>query len=156
MTGSPDAAPSPHLRLREGGIASLFLLAATLALVFIARIDVVVFAPQHVLYLVTAAFFALSIPGPVLPVWDLPGQLFLWNAIGWGIGLTLFGLASVGSMPMLPLILAAFAVSFWPRTPETTVPWQVIAIVLLGGLVVCRIFWGDVAFDTPFLPGDLG
>lgn len=153
MTESPDAALS-HLRLREGGIASLFLLATTLALFFISRIDVVAFAPQHALYLVTTALFALSIPGPLFRVWDLPGQLVFWNATGWGIGLVLFGFASVGSMPILPLILAAFAVSFWPRTPETTVQWQVIAIVLLGGLVVCRIFWGDVAFELPFDPGD--
>lgn len=152
MTESPDAAPS-LLRLREGWIATLFLIGATVVLLLVTRTDVVQFAPQEPLYLVTAALFALSIPGPMVRLWDLPGQLFFWNAMGWGTGLTLFGLASVGSLPILPLILAAFGVSFWPREPGSTAPWQAITIALIGGLLVCWMFWGDVAFEIPVGPG---
>lgn len=148
MTGSADAAPSPF-RLREGGVATLFLLAAAVALVLIARTDAIYYAPQHPLYLITAALFALSSPGPLLRPLDLPGQILFWNAVGWAIGLALFGLASVGAFPILTLILAAFAVSFWPRTPGSTIPWQSIAIALIGGLFVCWIAWGDVEFALP-------
>jgi hypothetical protein len=149
MTESPDAAPS-IFRLREGWIATLFLLGATVVLLLVTRTDVVQFAPQEPLYLVTAGLFALSIPGPIVRLWDLPAQLFLWNAMGWGTGLVLFGLASVGSLPILPLILAALGVSFWPHEPGSTVPWQAIAIALLGGLLVCWVAWGDIVFDIPF------
>jgi hypothetical protein len=148
MTGSAEATPSP-LRLREGGVATLFLLAAALALYLISRTDAIFYAPQHPLYLVTAVLFALSSPGPLLRPWDLPGQILYWNAVGWAIGLVIFGLASVGSLPILTLILAAFALSFWPRTPESTMPWHAIAIALLGGLFVCWLAWGDVEFALP-------
>lgn len=148
MTERGDAAP-PWLRLREGGIAALFLLAATAALYLITLTDAIRFAPQHNLYLVTVALFALSVPGPLLRPWDLPGQVVFWNAVGWAIGLVIFGLASVGSLPVLTLLLAAFAYSFWPRTPETTMPWRSVAIALLGGLIVCWIAWGEVVFELP-------
>ena len=59
MTGSANAAPA-HLRLREGGVAMLFLLAAALALYLISRTDAIYYAPQHPLYLVTAAVMALT------------------------------------------------------------------------------------------------
>jgi hypothetical protein len=137
-------------RLREGWITTLFLLAATVILFLVTRTEVVRFAPQEHLYLITAGLFALSIPGPIVRLWDLPAQLFFWNAMGWGTGLVLFGLASVGSLPILPLILAALGVSFWPREPGSTAPWQAIAIALLGGLLVCWLAWGDIAFDIPF------
>jgi hypothetical protein len=155
MTESMDPA-QPHIRIREGGIATLFLLAAMLAMYLITRIDVVRLSPQHGLYLVTVALFALSVPGPLVRLWDVPGQLLFWNAMGWGMGLALFGLASVGAMPILPLILAGFAISFWPRDPERTLPAQAVAIVLLGGLAVCWISWGEIAFDLPFWPADEG
>jgi hypothetical protein len=148
MTDSPDA-PSPYFRLREGWIATLFLIGATVILFLITRTEVVRFAPQEPLYIVTSALFALTVPGPIVRLWDLPAQLFFWNAMGWGIGLMIFGLASVGSLPILPLILAMFGLSFWPREPEKTAPWQAIAIALLGGLFVCRLAWGDVAFEIP-------
>lgn len=148
MTGSADAAPS-SLRLREGGIAALFLLAAAVVLILFSRTDAIYFAPQHPLYLITAGLFALSAPGPLLRPWDLPGQILFFNAVGWSIGLVTFGLASVGSLPILTLILAAFAFSFWPRTPGSTIPWQAIAIALLGGLLVCWLAWGDVEFALP-------
>jgi hypothetical protein len=148
MTEREDAAPS-WLRLREGGIASLFLLAAALALYLITLTDAIEFAPQHNLYLITVALFALSIPGPLLRAWDLPGQVLFWNAVGWAIGLVIFGLASVGSLPVVTLILAVFAWSFWPRTPQTTMPWRPVAIALLGGFIVCWIAWGEVVFELP-------
>ena len=148
MTGSADAAPSP-VRVREGGVAALFLLAASLALYLISRTDTIYYAPQHPLYVVTAVLFATGMPGPLLRLWDLPGQILFWNAVGWAIGLVFFGLASVGALPILPLILAAFALSFWPRTPDSTLPWQAIAIALLGGLLVCWLAWGDVEFALP-------
>lgn len=148
MTASPDAAPT-WLRLREGGLASLLLLLAALALYLVSRTAAILYAPQHDLYLVTVALFALAIPGPVLRPWDLAGQLFFWNAVGWAIGLVVFGLASVGSLPIWPLILAAFAITFWPRAPGTTLPWYAIAIVLVGGILVCWLAWGDVEFALP-------
>lgn len=148
MTGSADAAPS-MLRLREGGVAALFLLLAALALYLISRTDAIFYAPQHSLYLITAGLFALSSPGPLVRMWDLPGQILYWNAVGWAIGLVVFGLASVGSLPIVTLILAAFALTFWPREPGTTMPWQAIAIALLGGLLVCWLAWGDVEFALP-------
>lgn len=148
MTGSTDAAP-PQLRLREGGIAALFLLLTVVGLILISRTDAIFYAPQYSLYLITAALFAGAIPGPLVRLWDLPGQLLYWNAVGWAIGLVIFGLASVGSLPILPLILAAFGLTFWPRTSESTVPWQAIAIVLVGGFLVCWLAWGDVEFSLP-------
>lgn len=149
MKYQPDVAPS-MFRLREGWIASLCLLGATVALFLITRTDVVRFAPQEPLYIVTAGLFALTIPGPVVRAWDLPAQLFFWNAIGWGTGLVLFGLASVGSLPIWPIILALLGLTFWPRKPETTAPWEAVAIASLGGLVLCRMVWGDVVFELPF------
>ena len=148
MTGSVDAAPSPF-RLREGGLASLLLLAAALALALMARADTIYYAPQHPLYLITAALYALSIPGPLLRHWDMPGQLLFWNAGGWALGLAMFGLASVGALPILPLILALVGYTFWPRTPESTLPPGAVAIVLIGGFVVCWLAWGDVEFALP-------
>lgn len=148
MTASSETPPSTF-RLRQGAIAALFLLAAAVALVLVARTDAIHYAPQHPLYLITAALFGLSVPGPLLRPWDLPAQILFWNAVGWTVGLILFGLASVGSLPVLTLILAAFALSFWPRTPESTIPWQAIAIALLGGLFVCWLAWGDVQWRLP-------
>lgn len=148
MSQSTDAAPS-MFRLREGWMAALFLLGATLSLLFITRTDVVNFSPQEHLYLATAGLLALTIPGPLLRPWDLPAQLFFWNAIGWGIGLVVFGLASVGALPILPLILAAFGLSFWPRDPGRTAPPEAIVIASLGGLLVCFIAWGDIEFSIP-------
>ena len=148
MTGSADAAPA-MLRPRKGGVAALVLLLAALALYLISRTDAIFYAPQHPLYLITAALFALSAPGPLVRAWDLPGQILYWNAVGWAIGLVVFGLASVGSLPIVTLILAAFALTFWPRDPGATMPWQAIAIALLGGLLVCWLAWGDVEFALP-------
>ncbi len=107
------------------------------------------YAPQHPLYLITAALYALSIPGPLLRHPDLPGQLLFWNAGGWALGLALFGLASVGALPILPLILALVGYTFWPRTQASTLPPGVVAIVLLGGFAVCWLAWGDVEFALP-------
>lgn len=148
MTESPDATPS-LFRLREGWIASLFLLGATVTLFLITRTEVVRFAPQETLYIVTAALFAVTIPGPLVRLWDLPAQLFFWNAMGWGAGLAIFGLASVGSLPIWPLILALLGLTFWPREPETTAPWEAILIASMGGFLVCFMAWGDVVFEIP-------
>lgn len=147
MTG-PAAAPSPF-RLREGGLATLLLIVAALAMALMARADTIFHAPQHLLYLITAALYALSSPGPLLRHWDLPGQLLFWNATGWALGLALFGLASVGALPILPLILALVGYTSWPRTPETSLPPGAVAIVLIGGLAVCWLAWGDVEFALP-------
>jgi hypothetical protein len=148
MTETSENAPS-MLRLREGGIASLFLLGATVALLLITRTDVVKFAPQEPLYLVTAGLFAITIPGPIVRIWDVPAQLFFWNALGWGTGLMLFGLGSVGALPILPLILALFGLSFWSHEPGKNLPWEAISIVLIGGMLVCLLSWGDVEFSIP-------
>src|SRR5690606_41971733 len=117
MSQSTDAAPS-MFRLREGWMAALFLLGATLSLLFITRTDVVNFSPQEHLYLATAGLLALTIPGPLLRPWDLPAQLFFWNSIGWGIGLVVFVLASFGALPIPPRSPASCAHAPAPLHPS--------------------------------------
>lgn len=136
-------------RWRTGTIASIFLLAAGLALFGIARTDTVYFAPQHGLYIATAILYLIAAPGPIIEPWDLGGSLFLWNAIGWSIGLMVFGFASVGSLAVAPLILAAFAISFWPRESGMPLPIAAYVIAAIGGMAICWMLWGDVQFALP-------
>lgn len=152
MAPVPDATsppPTPPLRIREGGIASLFLTGALLILFGLTRTDVIAYAQQLDLFYITAVLIALAIPGPVLRLWDLAGQLFLWNAAGWCLGLSLLGMASIGAMPMLPLILIVFALSFWPRPENAPVPWLGGSIALIGGFLVCWALWSNVYADLP-------
>ena len=141
---------SSLFRLREGWIASLFLLSALLILLGLTRADVIHYSQQLGLFYISAAMLALSIPGPIIRLWDLPGQLFLWNAGGWCLGLSVLGMASIGAMPMLPLVLMGFALTFWPRPDNVPIPWLGAAIAFVGGFLLCWALWGNVYADIPF------
>ncbi len=153
MAPEPDAAsppPSPPFRLRDGGIATLFLIAALLILLGLTRTDVIAYAQQIDLFYITVMLIALAVPGPIIRLWDLPGQLLLWNAAGWCLGLAILGMASFGATPMLPLILIAFALSFWPREDGAPLPWMGASIGLAGGFLICWALWDNVYADIPF------
>lgn len=154
MAPERDAAsppPSPPLRLREGAIATLFLTGALLVLLGLTRTAVIAYAQQIDLFYIAAMLIALAIPGPILRIWDLPGQLLLWNAIGWCLGLAILGMPSIGATPMLPLILMAFTISFWPRAEDGLVPWIASGIALVGGFLICWALWDNVYADIPFM-----
>jgi hypothetical protein len=154
MALEPDAAPRPPsspFRLRDGGIATLFLIAALLILLGITRTDVIAYAQQVDLFYITAMLIALAVPGPIIRLWDLPGQLWLWNAAGWCLGLVIFGMASFGATPMLPLILIAFALTFWPREDGAPLPWTGASIGLVGGFLICWALWDNAYADIPLI-----
>lgn len=153
MAPEPDAAsppPSPPFRLRDGGIATLFIIAALLILLGLTRTDLVAYAQQLDLFYITALLITLALPGPILRLWDLPGQLLLWNAAGWCLGLAILGMPSIGATPMLPLTLIVFAISFWPRAEGVPVPWLGASITLVGGFLTCWALWGSAYVDIPF------
>jgi hypothetical protein len=147
-----EASPlrSPHFRLRDGGIATLFLIGALLVMFGITRTDVIAYAQQIDLFYIAAGMIAVSIPGPVIRLWDLPGQLFLWNAAGWCLGLSVFGMASIGATPVFPLVLLGLALTFWPRPDDIPIPWLGGSIAFVGGFVLCWVLWGNVYVDIPF------
>lgn len=151
MTHAPDSATqSPHLRFRDGWIATLLLIGAVILLYAITHTDVVFYAQQHDLFLVAATILALAIPGPILRLWDIPGRLMLWNATGWCLALLVFGMASIGATTMFPLILIAVAISFWPRPDDGPVPWLAMSIALVGGFIVCWLLWDSAYAEIPF------
>lgn len=147
---APDS--SPALRLRDGAIASLFILGGLVLLLALTRTDVIAYAPQRDLFYLAAGLIALAIPGPLLRAWDLPGQLLLWNAAGWCLGLSLLGMASIGAITMFPLVLLAFAITFWPREDDWPVPWAGLMIAFIGGGIVCWALWEMVYTDAPAIP----
>jgi len=144
-----DARSSPF-RWRDGAIATLLILAGLAILVGLTRTDVVYYSQQHDLFIITSAVIAVSAPGPILRIWDVPGQLLLWNAAGWCLGLTILGMASIGATPILPLVLLGAALTFWPRADDVPAPWLGAMIALAGGFLVCWILWGNVYPDIPF------
>lgn len=144
--------PSAAFRLKDGWIATLFLIGALLLIIGITRTDVIRYAEQVDLFDFTALLIALTIPGPILAIWDLPGQLLLWNAAGWCLGLSLFGMASVGATPVVPLILLGFALSFWPRREGIPIPWLGAGISALGGFLICWALWERAFTGMPFIP----
>lgn len=153
MAPEPDAAsprPSRSFRLRDGGIATFFLIAALLILLGLTRTDVIAYAQQIDLFYITVMLIALAVPGPIVRPWDLPGQLLLWNAAGWCLGLVILGIPSFGASPMLPLILIAFALSFWPREDSGPLPWMGASIALAGGFLICWALWDNAYVDIPF------
>lgn len=137
-------------RWRDGAIATLLILAALVILLGLTRTDLIHYSQQHDLFYITSGLIALSLPGPILRVWDVPGQLLLWNAVGWGLGLAIFGMVSIGSAPILPLVLLGASLTFWPRSDDETTPWLGAMIALAGGFLVCWILWGNVYADIPF------
>lgn len=146
---APDS--PPLLRLRDGAIASIFIVLGLLVLLALTRADVIAYAPQRELFYFAAALIALAIPGPVIRAWDLVGQLLLWNSAGWCLGLSLLGMASFGAITLFPLVLLAFAITFWPRDEDWPVPWAGIMISFAGGIIVCWALWEMVYTATPVI-----
>lgn len=136
-------------RLQEGAIASVLALASSITMLLITRSDAIEFAIEYPLYVIASVTLITSAIGPLIEIFDTIGQILLWNGIGWTAGLTFFGLESVGSMPIWPLMLAIIALTFWPRVPERPVPSVAIAIALLGGFALCWLGWSDVSLPIP-------
>lgn len=136
-------------RLRHGWMAAAFALAAGLSMLLLTQVDTIEFAPQRWLYTITGWLLVASAIGPLVEVLDAFGHILLWNGIGWSAGLALFGLESVGSMPIWPLMLAALALTFWPKDPEHVLPPAAIIIALLGGFAICWLGWSDISLPIP-------
>ena len=136
-------------RLRLGWMAAVFALAAGISMLLITRVDTIEYAPQHWLYVIAGWLLVASAIGPLVEVLDAFGHILLWNGIGWSAGLALFGLESVGSMPIWPLMLAALALTFWPKNPERVLPPAAIIIALLGGFAICWLGWSDISLPIP-------
>jgi len=140
MAQAPDYA-LPRGRLRQGWAPALVLLAAAVILYGISRTGVVA-RSDHVLPLqVATGIILLALPGTLLRAWDVPGQLLVWNASGWCLGLVALNLATVGATTTVPLVLLLVALSLWPRTaglPPLGLPGP---ITLVGGVVACAILW---------------
>ena len=140
MAQAPEHA-APPVRLRQGWASALVLLAAAGVLYGISRTGVVA-SSDHVLPLqVAIGIILLALPGPLLRTWDVPGQLLVWNAAGWCLGLVALGLANVGATTIVPLVLLLLALSRWPRTAGVPPLWLPGAIALAGGVVACGILW---------------
>ncbi|HWV25288.1 MAG TPA: hypothetical protein VNZ58_13955 [Thermomicrobiales bacterium] len=140
----------PLLRWRDGAIPTALILVGLVILFGLTRTNVIHYSQQHDLFYITAGLIALSVPGPIVRIWDIPGQLLLWNALGWGLGLVIFGMASIGATPILPLVLLGAALTFWPRTEDEPSPWLGATIALAGGFIACWVLWGNVYPDIPF------
>lgn len=138
-------------QLKRGAVASLLALLAGATLLLMLRVDTIEYSPHRTLYGIAAVILLISSIGPLHPATGLIGQVLLWNGIGWTIALAVLGLESVGSLPLWPLILAALALTFWPRTPETTLPPVAIAISLLGGFLICWLGWSDIKLPSDWL-----
>lgn len=138
-------------RIRSGGLAVLFTLAAGVSLLLLSRVTVVVWSDHTILYPIAGCILLLAAIGPLFPVLNPYCELLVWNGTGWSIGLAVLGLDTVGAMPMWPIMLAALALTFWPREEEQTLPVSAIAVSLLGGVLVCWLAWSQPqvpTFDT--------
>lgn len=138
-------------QLKRGAVASLLALLAGATLLLMLRVDTIEYSPHRTLYGIAAVILLITSIGPLHPATSLIGQVLLWNGIGWTIALAVLGLESVGSLPLWPLILAALALTFWPRTAETTLPPVAIAISLLGGFLICWLGWSDIKLPSDWL-----
>jgi hypothetical protein len=147
MAQAPEHA-TPLARLRQGWAPALALLAAALLLYGISRTGVVASSDHALLPQVVIGIILLALPGPLLRVWDIPGQILVWNAAGWCLGLVALGLATVGATTIVPLVLLLLALSLWPRLAGTPPLWLPGAIALAGGVVACVILWesGGLSF----------
>lgn len=141
--------PNVVLRLKQGWLAFVFTLAAGVSLLLLARVDTIAWAPQKPLYLIAAWILVISSIGPLVELLDVPAQILLWNGTGWSIGLAVLGLESVGAMPLWPLMLASLGLTFWPRSPERSLPPTAIAIALIGGFLVCWLGWAEPDLSIP-------
>lgn len=136
-------------RLRAGWSAAVFALAAGISMLVLMQVDTIEFATQRPLYAITAWILMISAIGPLVEQLDIAGHLLLWNGLGWSAGLSLFGLESVGSMPLWPLMLAALALTFWPKSSQGSLPPLAIAIAVIGGFAICWLGWSDIMVSIP-------
>lgn len=135
-------------RIRSGGLAALFTLAAGVSLLLLSRVTVIAYSEHTILYLVAGWIVVAGAVGPLVPVLKPYGELLVWNGTGWSIGLAVLGLDTVGAMPMWPIMLVALALTFWPREPEESLPVSAIAIAVLGGIFVCWLAWTQPQVPT--------
>lgn len=138
-------------RFRLGGLAALFTLAAGLSLVLLSRVRVIEQNDHTLLYQVAAGILIIASVGPLIDALKPYAELLVWNGAGWSVGLAILGLDTVGAMPLWPIMLAALALTFWPRSAETQLPATAIVIAALGGALVCWLAW-----ENPELPFDMG
>lgn len=136
-------------RIRNGGLAVLFTLAAAVSMLLLSRVTVISNSDHTLLYQFTSwIFFAASV-GPLLRYLRPFCEIFVWNASGWSIALAVLGLDTVGAMPMWPIMLAALGLTFWPREPGEQLPVSVISIAIVGGMIACWLLWAQP--DLPAL-----
>lgn len=138
-------------QLRRGAVAGMLVLLAGATLLLMLRADTIEYSPHRTLYAIAAVILLASVIGVLHTSLSIIGQVLLWNGIGWTIALAILGLESVGSLPLWPLMLAALALTFWPRDPETTLPPVAIAIALIGGFLICWLGWSDIALPSDWL-----
>lgn len=135
-------------RIQTGGLATLFTLAAGATLLLLSNANVIANSDHTLLYIVAGWILIVAAIGPLVPVLKPYAELLVWNATGWSIGLAVLGLDTVGAMPMWPIMLAALALTFWPRDPEQSLPVSAIAIVVIGGMLVCWLAWSRPQVPT--------
>ena len=135
-------------RFRSGGLATLFTVAAGVSLVLLSRVTVIKHSDHTLLYVVAGWIMIVAAAGPLISVLKPFGELLVWNATGWSIGLAVLGLDTVGAMPMWPIMLAALALTFWPREPEESLPASAIIISVVGGVLVCWLAWSRPEVPT--------
>lgn len=135
-------------RIRSGGLAMIFTLAAGMSLLLLSRVTVIEYSEHTILYPIAGCILILAAFGPLIPVLKPYCELLVWNGTGWSIGLAVLGLDTVGAMPMWPIMLAALALTFWPRDEEQQLPVSAIAVSLLGGALVCWLAWSQPNVPT--------
>lgn len=135
-------------RIRAGALAALFTFAAGLSLMLLSRVTVITNSDHTPLYEVAGWIFIAASVGPLIDILKPYCELIVWNGTGWSIGLAVLGLETVGAMPMWPIMLAALALTFWPREEDETLPVTAITISLVGGVLVCWLAWAQ-----PQVPG---
>lgn len=140
--------PEVLQRIRSGGLAAIFTLAAGLSLLLLSRVNAIHYSDHKLLYLVAAWILIGAAIGPLISVLNPYCELLVWNGTGWSIGLAVLGLESVGAMPLWPIMLAALALTFWPRLDDQRLPASAIAIAVTGGALVCWLAWSQ-----PNVPG---
>lgn len=128
-------------RIRTGGLAVVFTLAAAVSLLLLSRVTVIANSDHTLLYQLAGWIFFGAAVGPLIRVLKPYCELLVWNGAGWSIGLAVLGLDTVGAMPMWPIMLAALALTFWPREEGQTLPVSAIAIALVGGMIACWLLW---------------
>lgn len=114
----------------------------------LSRVTVIEFSDHTILYPIAGCIFILASIGPLFTVLKPYCELLVWNGTGWSIGLAVLGLDTVGAMPMWAIVLAALALTFWPRESEQQLPVFAIAISLLGGALVCWLAWSQPEVPT--------